>query len=43
MDSAFYSVISDFEVAIWDFELTIAEAVAELIKLANERIAQDNQ
>jgi arabinogalactan oligomer / maltooligosaccharide transport system substrate-binding protein len=43
MDAAYYPFLSAILGAVWDGELTIEEAVAELIADSNERIAIDNQ
>ncbi len=43
MDAAYYPFLTAIISAVWDGELTIEEAVAELIADSNEKIAIDNQ
>lgn len=43
LDAAYYPFMSAILQAVWDGELTIAEAIAELIADSNERIALENQ
>lgn len=43
LDAAYYPFMSAILQAVWDGQLTVAEAVAELIADSNERIALDNQ
>ncbi|MBS3972741.1 MAG: extracellular solute-binding protein [Erysipelotrichia bacterium] len=43
MDAAYYPFMSPILQAVWDGELTVAEAVAEIIADSNEKIALENQ
>ena len=43
LDAAYYPFMGDILQAVWNGDLTVAEAVAEIISDSNERIALENQ